>query len=275
MAPDQAPVRVWDGARWVEGVARVWDGKQWTNGSVRFWDGQDWTARPAEPREYATYIGSVSGAATDRRFGVLDVPPGTRVGDFVVSVCASMSGVPRLLSPSATMPQIIGAGTADIRLAVACWPWAGEPSAVWDLGDSPQAKMINLTYRHGDVTNASVTPVGDMQTYNGLDALPLMPSRDFLSLFVALTVSTSVTSYRWPEGLTPREHVLGRFGAFEISLITAETPGAGASAGSLRLNTPVDAAMYLVTIPGRSDGHPTWILGDGIASQLGTTTYLG
>ncbi|MBT2383865.1 hypothetical protein [Streptomyces sp. ISL-11] len=268
----------WDGKGWVEVVQKVWDGKSWVEKpSARYWDGQEWMNSPPEAREFATYAGSNSGSVSAKQYATLGLPPGARVNDYIVSICASMSGLPRLLSPAGHVPQVMGGSPDEISLAVACWPYTGnEDQVLWDLGASPQAKLINLAYRSGDVTQQSLTPVSDMQVYKAVDKVPLMPSRDFVSVFVALTASREVSSYRWPEGLIPRETALGRFGSYEISVLTAETPGAGASAGTLSLNTPVDTAgLYLVTIPGRSDGHPTWILGDDNASVLGVSTYLG
>ncbi|WKK23025.1 hypothetical protein QZH56_30445 [Streptomyces olivoreticuli] len=272
------PVLAWTGKGWAEAAKKVWDGKTWVDKpAVRYWDGQEWMVRPPEAREFATYFGSTSGSVSNKRYAALSVPPGTRVNDFVVSICASMSGLPRLLSPAGRMPQVLGSDPTEISLAVACWPYTGdEKQVVWDLGASPQGKLMNLVYRNGDATQQSLTPVSDMQVYKAVDKIPLMASRDFMSVFVALTVSRQVTSYQWPEGLVPRESALGRFGSYEISVLTADTPGAGASAGALSLNTTVDTAgLYLVTIPGRSDGRPTWILGDDRASVLGVNTYLG
>ncbi|MCF3100971.1 hypothetical protein IPZ58_05200 [Streptomyces roseoverticillatus] len=278
MALDYHPVLVWTDKGWVETEKKVWNGSAWVSRpSVRYWDGQEWTPRPPAPQEFATYVGSNSGSSSNKRYAALPVPPGTRVNDFVVSICASMSGLPRLLSPAGQMPQVLGSNQDEISLAVACWPYTGaEDQVLWDLGASPQAKLVNLVYRNGDVAQQSITPVSDMQVYKFVDQVPLMASKDFTGVFVALTVSRQVTSYRWPEGLVPRESALGRFGSYEISVLTADTPGAGASAGTLGLNTAVDAAsLYLVTIPGRSDGRPTWILGDDVASVLGVSTYLG
>ncbi|WP_190129117.1 hypothetical protein [Streptomyces mashuensis] len=268
----------WNGKGWVEVTKKVWNGTAWVEKpTVRYWDGQEWMTRPPEAREFATYAGSTSSSVTAKRYATLRVPPGTRVNDYIVSICASMSGLPRLLSPAGRMPQVLGSNQDEISLAVACWPYTGaDDQVLWDLGASPQATLINLAYRNGDIAQQSLTPVSDMQVYKAVDKVPLMASRDFMSVFVALTVSRQVTSYQWPEGLIPRESALGRFGSYEISVLTAETPGAGASAGTLDLNTAVDtAALYLVTIPGRSDGKPTWILGDDRASLLGTSTYLG
>ncbi|MGG2462832.1 hypothetical protein ACO0M4_23940 [Streptomyces sp. RGM 3693] len=271
------PTMVWDGSKWGEASKKVWDGTQWAAmPTVLFWDGTAWRPKPPVPREFAAFSGSNKGNYKNTRYAGIPTPAGVRVNDFVVSICANMKGFPKLVSPAGHLPQVISPSTDEMSFAVVCWPYTGqEGDVVWDLGGSPQAACMNLLYRNGDVSNQSVTPVSDMQLHKDVDKVPLMPSKDYTSVFVALAVSRQVSSYAWPEGVLPREAVVGRFGSYEISAFTADTPGAGASLGALQLNTKVDAAaMYLVTIPGRSDGKPTWILGDAAASVLGKTTYL-
>ncbi|MEV5875758.1 hypothetical protein AB0L75_16285 [Streptomyces sp. NPDC052101] len=269
-------IKVWDGATWVDQTSKVWDGKAWVSKPPLYWDGQGWMSAALPAREFAAFTGSNRANYKEARFVGLPVPDGVRVGDFVVSICANMKGFAKLVSPAGYLPQVVLSPNDEMSFAAACWPYTGrEGDVVWDLGDSPQAACMNLLYRNGDVTNQSVTPVSDMQLYKAVDKVPLMPSRDFTSVFVALAVSRQVSSYSWPEGVLPRDAVVGRFGSYEISAFAADTPGAGASLGSLQLNTSVDAAaMYLVTIPGKSDGKPTWILGDATASALGSTTCL-
>lgn len=277
MAPDPTSALVWDGSRWAGDGAHAWDGRQWQPTSAFFWDGREWMAQPPAAHEFAAFVSSNSNSYTGKDIAVLPVPPEARVNDYVVSICGNMRGFPKLLAPAGHLPQIITADSQEISLAVACWPYNGADTKVaWDLNGSPQATCVNLVYRYGDVLNQTVTPVSDIRVFNDVNKLPLMPSRDFLSVFVAMTASTHVTSYQWPDGLAPREGFKGRFGTYEISILTGETPGADASAGDLALNTSVEwAGLYLATIPGRrSDGKPTWILGDARASMLGTTTYL-
>ncbi|QLE71117.1 hypothetical protein FGW37_05425 [Streptomyces rectiverticillatus] len=273
---DPTAALVWDGTRWVDDGTQVWDGKQWTRPSALFWDGQEWMAQPPNAQEFAAFVSSNSSSYTGKPQASLSVPAETRVNDFVVSICGNMQGFPKLLAPAGHLPQIIKDDTQEISLAVACWPYNGsDTKVIWDLGGSPQATCVNLVYRYGDVLNQSVTPVSDIRVFNNVSKLPLMASKNFMSVFVAMTASTHVTSYQWPTGVVPREGFKGRFGTYEISILTAETPGADASAGDLELNTSVEGAgLYLVTIPGRSDGKPTWILGDSRASVLGNTTYL-
>ncbi|MFD7336678.1 hypothetical protein ACFV98_11825 [Streptomyces violascens] len=268
-------IKVWDGSTWVDQTSKVWDGKAWASKPPLYWDGQGWMSAAPPAREFAAFAGSNRANYKEARYAGLPVPAGVRVGDFVVSICANMKGFAKLVSPAGYLPQVVLSPNDEMSFAAACWPYTGrEGDVVWDLGDSPQAACMNLLYRGGDVTNQSVTPVSDMQVYKAVDEVPLMPSRDFTSVFVALTVSRQVSSYSWPEGVLPRDAVVGRFGSYEISAFAADTPGAGASLGSLQLNTSTDtAAMYLVTIPGKSDGKPTWILGDA-ASALGSTTCL-
>ncbi|MCZ0974859.1 hypothetical protein AB0O47_01990 [Streptomyces noursei] len=268
--------KVWDGSTWVDQHPKVWNGSAWVEQAPLYWDGQGWMSAAPAAREFAAFVGSSKGNYKASQYAPLPVPSGTRVNDFVVSLCANQSGLAKLVAPTGHLPQIISPATHGMSFAVACWPYTGrDECVVWDLVGSPQAACINLTYRGGDVTNQSVTPVSDMQLYQGVDKVPLMPSQDFTSVFVALAASRQVSSYAWPEGVLPRDAVVGRFGEYEVSAFVADTPGAGASLGALQLNTPAEAtAMYLVTIPGKSDGRPTWILGDAEASVLGATTYL-
>ncbi|MER7986975.1 hypothetical protein ABTY53_15480 [Streptomyces noursei] len=268
--------KVWDGSTWVDQTPKVWDGNAWVSKPPLYWDGAQWMSSAPTPREFAPFVDSSRGNYRATRYAGLALPAGVRVNDFVVSICANQKGFPKLVSPAGQLPQVVNPATDEIAFAVACWPYTStESDVVWDLGDSPQAACMNLVYRYGDVANQSVTPVGGVQRHKNVNEIPLMPSADYTSVFVALTMSRQVSSYRWPDGVQAREAVLGRFGSYEISAFTADTPGAGASLGALQLNTMVDtAAMYLVTIPGRSDGQPTWILGDAAASALGKTTYL-
>ncbi|WP_344436472.1 hypothetical protein [Streptomyces luteosporeus] len=135
--------------------------------------------------------------------------------------------------------------------------------------------MMNLVYRGGDPSTTSLTPVVGITEYHQVNAVPLGAAQDYTTLYTVLAVSDALTGAAWPDGVIPRAQRLGAFGTQQISLLTADTPGAGAFPGAVRLDTTVEtAAVAVITVPGRSDGRPTWILGDDRASVLGTTTYL-
>ncbi|MFJ9771826.1 hypothetical protein ACIRVF_11330 [Kitasatospora sp. NPDC101157] len=134
---------------------------------------------------------------------------------------------------------------------------------------------MNLVYRNGDVSNIGLTPVVGIREYSNTNSLPLMPSTSYRNVYAAVTVSSTLTGLSWPSGVAGRDQQLGTFGANQVSLMVADTPGAGGSPGSVQLDTTVpSAAVVLISVPGKSDGKPTWILGDPVGSELGTTTIL-
>ncbi|MFF4815275.1 hypothetical protein ACFY2K_11865 [Kitasatospora sp. NPDC001309] len=134
---------------------------------------------------------------------------------------------------------------------------------------------MNLTYRLGDISSIGLTPVVGIREHANTNSLPLMASTSYRNLYAAVTVSNSLTGLAWPSGVTPRAQQLGQFGTSQISLMTGDTPGAGGSPGAIQLDTTVpSAAVVLISIPGRSDGKATWILGDPVGSVLGDTTIL-
>ncbi|RLV10238.1 hypothetical protein CTZ27_03190 [Streptomyces griseocarneus] len=268
---------VWDGSRWAAGTPRVWDGKQWTTTTtVRYFDGDAWRTRPPDPVPYPQHSGAASGLYGAQDYIALPVPAGARVGDLVVSVGASDQR-PQLVSPAGRVDQAhqlaMGAW-----ISVVVWPWDGRPDdVVWQVRGASSSTSMNLLYRGGDVSALTPTPVKEFREYGGVNRLLLTPPAGSTSLFVVLVESAELTGYRWPDGLIPRAERLGRFGSMAFSLIAADTPGSGAPAGELLLDaTAISTACLTIQIPGSSgDGRPTWILGDDVASVLGTTTILG
>ncbi|UQA92167.1 hypothetical protein [Streptomyces halobius] len=143
-------------------------------------------------------------------------------------------------------------------------PYLGtEDSLIWDLGErAKQGVVINLLYRYGDLANTSVTPISAGREFRDVSEIPLMPSEKYTSVFAAVVVAKDFSSFRWPEGVTPREARKATFGRVGISLVTADTSKAGVS-GSLLLNTRTPlAGLYLITVPGRDATQPPQPLSD-------------
>ncbi|MBF6056680.1 hypothetical protein AF335_32995 [Streptomyces eurocidicus] len=271
-------VLAFDGKTWVDRTPQVFDGTTWRAATPLYWDGAEWRTGAPPPREFPSYAGNASSIVSGD-VAELPVPADVRTGDLVVSVCAQQGGAALpspLLAPAGVLPTVYTL-RSGVRLLVAVWPW--EPSrgstTVWDTAGSTTTAVMNLLYRGGDTASVSLTPVVGITEHLGVNQVPLDASQDYTTLYAVLTVSDTLTGAAWPDGVIPRAQRLGRFGTQQISLMTADTPGAGASPGALRLDTTVEtAAVAVITIPGRSDGRPTWILGDDRASVLGTTTYL-
>lgn len=271
-------LKVYNGTSWVNQTPQVWDGTAWVARSPLYHDGYEWRTAAPTPREFPTYITSTKGSYAGKDTAELAVPAGVRTNDFIVSLCvqqAGQSAPPRLAAPLGVMPTQFGL-SSGIRLHLAAWPW--EPSrgtkVAWDVYGSPNTVLMNLLYRYGNVRASA--PVSGISEHQGVSAVPLMASQRYTALYVVLTVSSTLTGFAWPEGVTRRAEHLGAFGTEQVSILTADTPGGTASPGSLQLDATVHrAAVVLVTIPGQSDGNPTWILGDSNYSTLGQTTYLG
>ncbi|MEU3351303.1 hypothetical protein [Streptomyces sp. NPDC037389] len=269
---------VFDGKTWVDRTLQVFDGTTWRAVPPLYWDGAEWRSEAPSPREFPSYSSSVSGIVSGD-LAELPVPADVRTGDLMVSICAQYGGqspMAPLRSPAGVLPTVYTL-RSGIRLLVAVWPWEPSrgPTTVWDTAGSTTTAVMNLAYRGGDTSAVSLTPVAGITEHQRVNTVPLGSSQDFTTLYAVLTVSDSLTGAAWPDGVIPRAQRLGQFGTQQISLLTADTPGAGASPGSLRMDTTVDtAAVAVITVPGRSDGKPTWILGDDRASILGSTTFL-
>ncbi|MFJ7907495.1 hypothetical protein [Kitasatospora sp. NPDC096204] len=229
------------------------------------------------PKEFPSFVSSTKALVVDQALAEVSLPP-VRTNDFVVSICVSSGAAPapRLLTPAGAIPTQYTL-TSGLLMAVAVWPW--EPSrgnsVVWDVGTARNAAVMNLVYRNGDVSNIGLTPVVGIREYSKTNSLPLMPSTGYRNLYATVTVSSKLTGLSWPSGVSGRDQQLGNFGSNQVSLMVADTPGSGGSPGSVQLDTTVSsAAVVLISVPGKSDGKATWILGDSVGSELGTTTIL-
>ncbi|MFE5542767.1 hypothetical protein ACFQ71_02995 [Streptomyces sp. NPDC056534] len=273
-------LKVWNGASWVDQTPKAWNGTAWVTSSPRYFDGYEWRTAAPTPVEFPAYVAATSNTTSAQDLVSLTLPSDLRTNDYVVSVCAQQDGderSPRLLSPVGVIP-IIYTTAGGIRLHLAVWPW--EPSqgtqVTWDVLGSDNTAVMNMVYRLGDVSSISITPVNAIAEYSAANSVPLPPSTNYTSVYIVLTVSNDLTGVAWPTGVLPRHSIFGSFGSKRISLVSADTPGAGASPGNLTLDTTVESAIVaVVQVPGRSDGLPTWILGDAVNSKLGQTTHLG
>jgi hypothetical protein len=269
-----------DGAQWIDRTPQVFDGQQWRSASPLYFDGAEWMSAAPAPREYPSHAVSTAAAVVGSDTAALPLPAAVRTNDLVVSVCAQESGPerePRLLSPAGVLSTRYTMPASGIRLHIAVWPWepARGASVVWDVTGSPNAVMANLVYRFAAIADLSLTPVDSVTEHQAVTEVPLPAGQTFRSLYVVLTVAPALTGAAWPQGVEGRVQQLGRFGERQVSLITGDTPGLGNSPGGLLLDATVDAACALITIPGHTDGNPTWVLGDPARSMLGQTTYVG
>ncbi|MGK5496399.1 hypothetical protein [Streptomyces sp. URMC 125] len=273
-------VFVFDGSQWLEQTPQIWNGTAWEARSPLYFDGVEWRDTPIQPKEFPSYTASTKDSYAGADRAELVLPSDLRTNDFVVSVCAQQDGEdrsPRLLAPLGVQPTELVL-LSGMRFSVAVWPWepAKGRTVVWDTTGSDNTAVMNLIYRYGDVTNTSLMPVSSLTEATNTNRVTLPASDLFTSLYVVMVVSTNLTGVGWPQGVISRAEQYGQFGTKRISLLAADTPGAGASPGDLMLDTTAESVVTaLLTIPGRSDGNPTWILGDASNSTLGQTTYLG
>ncbi|MFG2228038.1 hypothetical protein [Streptomyces sp. NPDC048644] len=276
MARSTNPTMVWDGTKWVDGTKHVWDGVAWAGQPpVLVYDGSAWQVKAPVASPYPAFTASSAGV-----FGMADhvglpVPAQARILDFVVSVCVA-TAPPQLISPGGYVAQICRLDSGHF-VSIAMWPYDGRlGDVVWRVAGSTTATTINLVYRGGDVSSTPIAPVAEIEQHRAVSRVPLTAPGPSTSLFLVLVESTDLTGYAWPEGILARAQQLGRFGALGFSILAADTPGTGASAGALRLDTTAASAVCLtIRVPGLDDGRPTWVLGDDSASVLGSTTVLG
>ncbi|MEU7149730.1 hypothetical protein AB0B15_17100 [Streptomyces sp. NPDC045456] len=229
----------------------------------------------------------------------LALPAGVRLGDVVVSVCASYGAatpVPerrRTRRSVATEASVetehdpLRAGYAmtldptKLHLKVSMFEWAPDKgsSVTWRVsGDKDtNAVVMNLVYRTADTSRMPADPLVDYTTAMGVDRHQLQPGTDHQSLYVAVAISRELTGARWPAGFTDTIDSFGVFGDMQVHMLAAHTVGTPSSPGVLQLDATVpELGVALITVPGRAnaDGHGVWILGDSAASTLGTSTYL-
>ncbi|WP_259454014.1 hypothetical protein [Streptomyces ginkgonis] len=210
----------------------------------------------------------------------LPVPAGVRTNDLVVSLCVQQSAdadEPQLLAPAGVLSTRYTLRGSGIGLHTAVWPWDPHRGtrATWAAPGGGHTALANLVYRHASIEDLTLTPVDGVTEHSAVTEVPLPASENHTVLYAVLAVSSSLTGAVWPQEVTGRVQLLGEFGEHHISLMTADTPGGLPAPGALRLDATVDAACAVITIPGHTDGLPTWVLGDPDSSVLGETTYLG
>ncbi|WP_370422488.1 hypothetical protein AB8O64_29785 [Streptomyces sp. QH1-20] len=233
-----------------------------------------------DPVMYPTYA-TGNGGALAAEYRTYKLPDDTRLGDFVVSICAARSAMPELLNPAGNL-------TAAKQLAsgswVSCvmWRYDGEwglrngDSVRWRIPGGGDSTVANYVYRSADALHIPITPFHEIREYKDTYEVPLNSPAGNTSLFVVLTEAKNLTNIRFPEGVISRKKIDGAFGEHQILFHAGDTPGSGSEAfGKVLFDTTVPAAAVItIKIPGADDGKPVWILGDPAASVLGTTTYL-
>ncbi|MFE7313820.1 hypothetical protein ACFU7T_12035 [Streptomyces sp. NPDC057555] len=290
---------MWDGRVWRDGRLKVVEHQDQERAELRIFDGSQWRqARPA-PVEFPPVVGSTAASFTATDTATLALPAGVRLGDVVVSVCASYGDAEptsegarvRRAAPSGASVETefdpLRAGYAmtldptKLHLRVSMFEWTPDKgrAVTWRVSGTQDtnAVVMNLVYRHADTTRMPSDPLVDYTTAMGVDRHQLQAGTDHQSLYVAVALSRELTGVRWPAGFTHPIDAFGAFGGLQVHMVAAHTVGAPSSPGVLQLDATVpELGVALITVPGRAnaDGHGVWILGDSAASTLGTTTYL-
>lgn len=281
-------VQAFDGKSWTSGTARYWDGKAWSAVPVpRIWDGVGWqTSRPPAVG-FPIFVASSQASYRDTDTARLALPSSVRLGDTVVSICASYGadtptphGV-RSLVAAAPSPQGLTFDPTRLHMQASMYEWtpARGSSVSWRLSGAPDTNAIvmNLVYRGTDTSALPAQPIVDYTTAMTTDRIPLQAGTGSQSLYIAVALSAELTGGQWPAGFTNPIEAFGQFGDAQVHMMAAHTVSSTSSPGALQLDATVpEVAVALLTIPGKpqSDGHGVWILDDTTASVLGTTTYL-
>ncbi|MFK0295468.1 hypothetical protein ACIQU6_34055 [Streptomyces sp. NPDC090442] len=293
-------VRVWDGQEWRSGRLGIFEHQdQAAPGVPAIFDGSQWRQARPRPAEFPPHVGGVAASFTATDTATLALPAGVLLGDVVVSVCASYGDAeptpevarrPRATPLGGSVetefdPLRMGyAMTLDptkLHLKVSMFEWTPDKgeSVTWRVSGAKDtnAVVMNLVYRQAETARLPADPLVDYSTAMGVDRHQLQPGTDHQSLYIAVALSRELTGARWPAGFTNPIDVFGAFGDMQVHMLAAHTVGAPSSPGLLQLDATVpELGVALITVPGRvnSDGHGVWILGDSVASTLGTTTYL-
>ncbi|MEF3112413.1 hypothetical protein [Streptomyces chrestomyceticus] len=290
---------VWTGSEWRDGRLNVFEHQDQKQAAPYIFDGSQWRASRPTPVEFPPVVGSLAASFTAVDTATLPLPAGVRLGDVVVSVCASYgTATPtperrRARRAATAGPSVetefdpLRAGyvmTLDptkLHLKTSMFEWTPEKgSAVtWRVSGArdTNAVVMNIIYRNADTGRMPADPLVDYTTAMGVDRHQLQPGTDHQSLYVAVAISRELTGGRWPAGFTNGIDAFGTFGDMQVHMLAAHTVGAPSSPGVLQLDATVpELGVALITVPGRAnpDGHGVWILGDSAASILGTSTYL-
>ncbi|WP_274911810.1 hypothetical protein [Streptomyces sp. WZ-12] len=281
----------YDGVIWNQTEAQVYDDQsQWADAtSYAVWDGAEWmTALPA-PVEFPQPSKQTHGSFEGVDVATLSLPDGMRLGETVVSVCASYGdqdpappgglGLVELLPVRASEGVTLDPTKLHLQASMFMWEPSKGSSVSWRVSGQrdTNAVVMNLVYRDTDTTKIPAKPIARYDTAEKADEIELPASSDYTSLYVALALASDLTNGIWPEGFTSKYEEFGTFGEDKVHMLAAHTVGSKASPGKLLLDSTVDeVAVALITVPGMEnpDHKGVWILGDGERSTLGTTTVL-
>jgi phage replication-related protein YjqB (UPF0714/DUF867 family) len=273
---------VWDGSQWAEKPLTYWDGKYHQEPTVLVWDGQEWMYGIPEPWEYPQFSWASANAADDVNeiTEAIDLTK-VRLGDLVVSVCISYDAdpAPEPLLDECSMHTYILAPTG-LRMDVAMFPWSPQRgnSVTWKVKGAEYASLMNLTYRHADNAHAIERPEVVYNAASNVGSMPLPTSGEYVDMFIAMAVSSTIGNVKWPTGVKERASAYGTHGTQGIRISVGDVHGDFKNVGDIvYVNGQAEAfAVARVTIPGvKGKGPRSWILDNEPYSILGATTMLG
>ncbi|WP_424214776.1 hypothetical protein ACN20G_23410 [Streptomyces sp. BI20] len=283
MAPNSTAIKtkVWTDHGWADGSTYHWDGTRWVpDPAIKLWDGVQWMTHFPDPVLYPGYVdgSGLIDSGTDR---LSPLPAGLRLGDFVVSVCASKGTMPALVTPAGklTATKRLGSGT---WLSAVCWrydgpgPLGGVNAVRWAVPGGGTATVANYVYRFAETRDIPITPFNTITEFTSVRQIPATSPAGNTTLYLVMTEAQNLTDIKFPTGVHFRKALNGQFGQSKILVHAGDTPGTGGdSFGDILFDTLVpSAALITIKIPGADDGKPVWVLGDKTGSVLGTTTYL-
>ncbi|AJC54006.1 hypothetical protein [Streptomyces sp. 769] len=281
----------WDGTSWQPAPTHAYgSSQQWEDvTSFSIWDGEEWMSALPAPVEFPTYAYGTKGNFTNVDVATLPLPKQTRLGETVVSICASYGdqepapprgfGMVELLPVRATEGVTLDPTKLHLQASMFQWQPAMGRSVSWSVSGKQDTNCVvmNLVYRNADASKIPAKPIVDYRTAENVNKADLQPATDYTSLYVALALSKDLTNCAWPEGFTQKRDEHGQFAEDQVHMMIAHTVGTAASPGTLQLDSTVDElAVALITVPGMEnpDKKGVWILGDAARSTLGTTTVL-
>jgi hypothetical protein len=274
---------IWDGSKWVEKPKVYWNGTAWVNSpSVYVWDGFEWRFAPYEGWEYPQFSWATSHAAdnVDEITEPIDLGH-VRLNDLVVSVCISYDADPApepVLTECSTHTYILA--PTGLRMDVAMFPWSPQRgnSVTWKTTGAEYASVMNITYRHTDNAHAVERPEVIYNAASNVGSMPLPTSGEYVDMFIAMAVSSTIGNVKWPTGVKERTSAYGTHGTQGIRISVGDVHGDFSNIGDVvYVNGQAEAfAVARVTIPGvKGKGPRAWILDNEPYSMLGYTTMLG
>lgn len=282
MADTYNATMFWNGTDWEEFAHSYWDGSQWsTDSTIYVWDGFEWRSHPYEAWEYPQFSWATVHSATN--VNTITEPidlEHVAMGDLVVSVCVSYDADS---PPVPVESEVIHSYTMDptgLRMDVAMFPWSPQRGncVTWKVDGAEFVAVLNITYRHANIEGASYRPEVNYNAAANVGSMPLPTSGEYVDLFIAMAVSSSIGNVKWPSGVVGRGSAYGTHGTKGIRISVGDVHGDFKDIGDVvYVNGVAEAfAVARVTIPGiKGQGPRSWILDNDPYSILGSTTMLG